>query len=72
MYIAGMDAVGPELSSLCRAVRDLLEAQERLIATLNARGMLDSRASGVLAALDQLKAEADETRRLADTHPVGC
>ncbi|GAA3958878.1 hypothetical protein [Actinoplanes auranticolor] len=67
-----MDAVGPELSSLCRAVRDLLEAQERLIATLNARGMLDSRASGVLAALDQLKAEADETRRLADTHPVGC
>jgi hypothetical protein len=66
-----MDDVGPELSSLCHAVRDLLEAQERLISALNARGMLDSRASGVLAALDQLKAETDETRRLADTHPVG-
>jgi hypothetical protein len=66
-----MDDVGPELSSLCRAVRDLLEAQERLIAALNARGVLDFRASGVLAALDQLKAETDETRRLADTHPAG-
>ena len=66
-----MDDVGPDLSSLCRAVCDLLEAQETLIAALDARGLLDSRASGVLAALDQLKAEADEARRLADTYPVG-
>jgi hypothetical protein len=66
-----MDDVGPELSLLCRAVRDLLEAQESLIAALDARGMLDSRASGVLAGLDQLKAETDETRRIADSHPVG-
>ncbi|MGW4946557.1 hypothetical protein ACWEOZ_33790 [Actinoplanes sp. NPDC004185] len=64
-----MDDVGPDLDALCRAVRDLVEAQQRLIEALSARGILDDRASGMLAHLDQLKAEADEARRLA-THPV--
>ncbi|MEU8615723.1 hypothetical protein AB0C29_47865 [Actinoplanes sp. NPDC048791] len=64
-----MDDVGPDLSSLCRAVRDLVEAQQSLIEALSARGLLDARASGMLARLDQLKAEADETHKLA-THPV--
>jgi len=65
-----MDDVGPDLSSLCRAVRDLVEAQQTLIEALSARGLLDARASGMLARLDQLKAEADEARKLAATHPV--
>ena len=64
-----MDDVGPELSSLCRAVRDLVEAQQSLIEALSARGILDARASGMLARLDQLKAETDEARKLA-AHPV--
>jgi hypothetical protein len=70
-----MDDVGPDLRSLCRAVRDLVEAQQALIKALTARGILDARASGMLARLDQLKAEADEARKLAAdtwaaTHPV--
>jgi hypothetical protein len=64
-----MDDAGPDLDSLCRAVGDLVEAQQRLIETLSARGILDARASGMLARLDQLKAETDEARRFA-THPV--
>jgi hypothetical protein len=57
------EGVGPtareaEIASVCRAVHDLLQAQECLIETLGEHGLLDSRATGVLAAIDQLKAEA--------------
>ena len=54
-----------EIASVCRAVSDLLQAQEVLIETLSARGLLDSRATGVLAAIDQLKAEAHEAQQRA-------
>ena len=64
-----MDDARPDIDALCRAVRDLIEAQQRLIGALSAQGILDARASGMLARLDQLKAEADEARKLA-THPV--
>jgi hypothetical protein len=56
-----------EIASVCRAVGDLLQAQERLIESLSAQGMLDSRATGVLAAIDQLKAEAREAGQRAVT-----
>ncbi|RSM53729.1 hypothetical protein DMB66_38680 [Actinoplanes sp. ATCC 53533] len=66
----------PEITSACRAVRNLLQAQESLIEVLSAQGMLDDRATGVLAAIDQLKAEAEHARQRAAgawaaTHPVG-
>ncbi|MFI7542002.1 hypothetical protein [Actinoplanes sp. NPDC049599] len=66
----GGGAAGPadreaEIVSVCQAVSDLLQAQEILIETLRAQGMLDSRATGVLAAIDQLKAEAEHTRQRA-------
>jgi hypothetical protein len=56
-----------EIASVCRAVSDLLQAQECLIESLSAQGMLDSRATGVLAAIDQLKAEAREAGQRAAT-----
>ena len=74
----GSDAE-PEITSACRAVRDLLQAEECLIKLLGAQGMLDSRATGVLAAIDQLKAEAQRAQQRAagswaatrQGHPVG-
>jgi len=66
--VGGADENGdtePEITSACRAVRNLLQAQESLIEVLSAQGMLDSRASGVLAAIDQLKAEAEHARQRA-------
>jgi len=82
LYISGMDEDGgtePEITSACRAVRNLLQAQESLIEVLSAQGMLDDRATGVLAAIDQLKAKAEHAQqRAAGTwaasrrgHPVG-
>jgi hypothetical protein len=94
LYISGMDEAAengrydggaerydggePEITSACRAVRNLLQAQENLIEVLSAQGMLDSRATGVLAAIDQLKAEADHAQQRAagawaatQGHPVG-
>jgi hypothetical protein len=66
----GGEQAGPadreaEIAAVCRAVGDLLRAQEILIETLSAQGLLDSRATGVLAAIDQLKAEANEARQRA-------
>jgi hypothetical protein len=68
------DDTGPELAAVRRAVHDLLQAQESLIEALSARGMLDARAPGVLAAIDQLKAEIHHTRTAGtrDGHPVEC
>ena len=76
LYISRMDEAGgaaengryddgtePEITSACRAVRNLLEAQESLIEVLSAQGMLDSRATGVLAAIDQLKAKAEHAQQ---------
>jgi hypothetical protein len=70
--------IEPEIASACRAVRNLLQAQESLIEVLSAQGMLDSRATGVLAAIDQLKAEAEHAQlratdiwAAAQGHPVG-
>jgi hypothetical protein len=54
-----------EIAAVCRAVSDLLQAQECLIETLSAQGLLDSRATGVLAAIDQLQAEMNEAERRA-------
>ena len=60
---AGPAGCEADIASVCRAVSELLQAQESLIEALSARGMLDSRATGVLAAIDQLKAEARTATR---------
>jgi len=65
---AGPTARETEIASVCRAVSDLLRAQECMLESLSASGMLDARATGVLAAIDQLTAEACEAeQRLAST-----
>lgn len=69
----------PEFTAACRAVRNLLQAQRTLIEALSTHGMLDARATGVLAAIDQLKAEAQQAHQRAtdsradsrQDHPVG-
>ncbi|GAA3340690.1 hypothetical protein GCM10020358_29210 [Amorphoplanes nipponensis] len=55
------------LGAVCQAVGELLRAQECLIESLRAQGLLDARASGVLAAIDQLLAETDDAARRAAT-----
>jgi hypothetical protein len=56
---------GSGLGAVCQAVGDLLRAQECLIEGLRAQGLLDARASGVLAAIDQMLAVTDEAGRRA-------